>query len=101
GSNWAQPASPEYLKNAPTSFADPDSYPVDDRGVIFSFAFFTPKQLGQGQFYLMTIQDKDGEAFHGGDNYRLVVPANAPINQYWSATAYDRASHALIRGLSR
>jgi hypothetical protein len=101
GSNWAMPVAPEYIKNAPTSFADPDSYPVDDRGVVFSFAFFTPKHLGQGQFYLMTIKDKDGDAFHGGDNYRLIVPANAPVNQYWSATAYDRATHALIRGLSR
>jgi hypothetical protein len=101
GSRWALPVSPEYHKAISISFADPDSYPVDDRGVIFSFAFFTPKHLGQGQFYLMTIKDKDGEAFHGGDTYRLIVPPNAPVNQYWSATAYDRTTHALIRGLSR
>jgi hypothetical protein len=25
------------------------------------------------------------------------VPANAPVTLYWSATAYDRAIHALIR----
>ena len=25
------------------------------------------------------------------------MPANAPVNQYWSATVYDRATHALIR----
>ena len=94
GSRWALPVSPEYHKAISISFADPNSYPVDDRGVIFSFAFFTPKHLGQGQFYLMTIKDKDGEAFHGGDTYRLIVPPNAPVNQYWSATAYDRATHA-------
>jgi len=98
---WAMPASADYLKTATTGYADPDIYPVDDRGVVFSFAFFTPKHVGGGQYYLMTIKDKDGEAFHGGDTYRLVVPANAPVNQYWSATAYDRATHALIRGLSR
>jgi hypothetical protein len=101
GSRWALPVLPEYLNTAPTGYADPDVYPVDDRGVLFSFAFFTPKHLGQGQFYLMTIKDKDGEAFHGGDNYRLIVPANAPVNQYWSATVYDRSTHALVRGLSR
>jgi len=28
------------------------------------------------------------------------VPANAPVKLYWSATAYDRATHALIRNLS-
>lgn len=98
---WALPVLPDYLKTAPTGYADPDVYPVDARAVLFSFAFFTPKNLGQGQFYLMTIKDKDGETFHGGDTYRLIVPPNAPVNQYWSATAYDRSTHALIRGLSR
>jgi hypothetical protein len=100
-SRWALPVPPEYHKAVSISFADSDSYPTDARGVIFTFAFFTPKHLGQGQFYLMTIADKDGEAFHGGDTYRLIVPGNAPVNQFWSATAYDRTTHALIRGLSR
>ena len=100
-SRWALPSVTDYIESAPTAYADPDVYPLDSRGVLFSFAFFTAKHLGQGQFYLMTIKDKDGDAFHGGDNYRLVVPANAPVNQYWSATAYDRATHALVRGLSR
>ena len=31
----------------------------------------------------------------------MTVPANAPVKQYWSATVYDRASHALIRNMSR
>jgi hypothetical protein len=45
----------------------------------------------------MTIEDKAGNDFDGGSSYRLTVPANAPVRQYWSATAYDRATHALIR----
>lgn len=59
--------------------------------------FFSPKHLGAGQFYLMTITDKEGKDFDGSNTYRLNVPANAPVTQYWSATAYDRATHALIR----
>ena len=45
----------------------------------------------------MDIRDKDGEVFDGGKTYRLTVPANVPVRQYWSATVYDRATHALIR----
>src|SRR5262249_31752342 len=59
------------------------------------------KHLGAGQFYLMTIKDKGGNDFDGGSTYRLSVPANAPVNQYWSATVYDRATHALIREVKR
>ncbi len=37
----------------------------------------------------------------GGKTYRLTVPANPPVEQYWSATVYDRATHALVRDLPR
>ena len=99
GSRWALPALPGYMKSAPAGYSEPDLYPVDERGVMFSFAFFTPKHLGEGQFYLMTIKDKDGRDFSGKNTYRLTVPANAPVTQYWSATAYDRKTHGLIRNL--
>jgi hypothetical protein len=49
----------------------------------------------------MTIKDKDGRNFDGSNTYRLTAPANAPVKLYWSATVYDRATHALIRGQSR
>jgi hypothetical protein len=100
-SRWALPAMPDYLKASADGFSDPNAYPFDSRGLAFTFAFFTPKRLGQGQSYLMTLKDKDGQNFDGSKGYRLTVPANAPVNQYWSATVYDRATHALIRDMPR
>jgi hypothetical protein len=29
------------------------------------------------------------------------VPANVPVQQYWSLTTYDRDTHALIRNMPR
>ena len=49
----------------------------------------------------MTLKDKDGFPFNGKKTYRLAVPPNAPVKLYWSATAYDRATHALIRDTLR
>ena len=100
-SRWALPAMPDYLKASSDGFSDPSAYPVDSRGLAFTFAFFTPKHLGQGQSYLMTIKDKEGQTFDGGKSYRLTVPPNAPVSQYWSATVYDRATHGLIRDMPR
>jgi hypothetical protein len=97
GGHWALPGSPELLKGQATFFAEPDAYPVDDRGVTFSYAYFTPKHRGAGSAYLLTIADGDGRLLDGGATYRLAVPANAPVRQYWSATVYDRATHAPIR----
>ena len=97
GGRWALPGSRELLDGQATFFAKPDIYPVDARGVTFSYAYFTPKHLGAGSSYLLTIADKDGRPLDGGTTYRLAVPANAPVRQYWSATVYDRATHAPIR----
>jgi hypothetical protein len=99
GGHWVRPGSPKLLEGQATFFARPDSYPIDDRGVTFSYAYFTPKHpgAGGGSSYLMAIADKDGRLLDGRAVYRLVVPANAPVRQYWSATVYDRATHAPIR----
>jgi hypothetical protein len=99
GTHWALPADPDVLRDLQTNFAKADSYPVDGRGVGYSMGYFSAKHLGTGKFYLVTIMDKAGQQFDGGKTYRLNVPANAPVTLYWSATAYDRATHGLIRNL--
>lgn len=101
GRQWAFPILPEVIEGLQSQFANPDSYPVDGRGVTYTMAFFSTKHSGIGQFYLMTIKDRDGRDFDGANAYRLTVPANAPVKQYWSATVYDRATHALIRDMPR
>jgi hypothetical protein len=99
GGRWMFPANPEMMEAAKVDFADPDRYPVDARGLTYSYAFIGLKRLGGGQFYLISIKDKDGNGFEGGKTYRLTVPANAPVEQYWSVTAYDRERHSLIRNM--
>jgi hypothetical protein len=97
GGHWALPVSRELIEEQEMFFTKSDVYPVDARGVAYSFAYFCPKHLGAGSAYLLTIADKDGQLLDGGMIYRLNVPANAPARQYWSATVYDRATHAPIR----
>ena len=101
GRQWVFPVSPKTIEGLQSQFANPDSYPVDGRGVTYTMAFFSTKHSGIGQYYLMTIRDKDGQNFAGANTYRLTVPANAPVKQYWSATVYDRATHSLIRDMAR
>jgi hypothetical protein len=97
GGHWALPVSKEFIKAVMSGFADPSSYPIDSRGVTYTYAFFSTKHLGEGQYYLFTIKDKEGNALARSNSYRLHVPPNAPVRQYWSVTAYDRTTHTLIR----
>jgi hypothetical protein len=96
GARWALPANPDLAQAIEANFEQPNAYPVLARAVVYSFAFFSSKHLGKGQFYLMTIVDREGAPLDGAMNYRLNVRANAPVTQYWSATAYNRNTHTLI-----
>ncbi|TBX80581.1 DUF1254 domain-containing protein [Rhizobium laguerreae] len=100
-SRWNFAGSPELVKSAQAGYDEPEAYPVDLRGVAYSYAFVGLKRMGTGQFYLISIQDDKGEAFDGSKTYRLTVPADVPVKQYWSLTAYDRETHALIRNMDR
>jgi hypothetical protein len=101
GARWALPGSQKAIDGMSSGFADPNEYAIDGRAVLYHMAYFSMKHLGGGQFYLLNISDRDGKPLEGSKTYRLKVPANAPVEQYWSVTAYDRETHALIRGMSR
>ena len=98
---WAFPGSPELARTMGVFYETPEVYSIDARGLADYCAYSTVKHLGAGQFYLMTVRDGAGGALDGAGNYRLTVPAHAPVKQHWSAVVYDRATHALIRDMSR
>lgn len=101
GTHWTFPAPTELIQAASAGFAEPNHYPVDTRGLVYHYGYIGIKRLGAGQFYMISIKDKAGHNFDGAKNYRLTVPADAPVEQYWSVTAYDRETHALIKNVPR
>lgn len=101
GTHWRPGGVPELANAVSSHYADPNAYPTDLRGVIYTLGYIAIKRLGTGQFYLLTPKDKDGENLDGAQNYKLTVPANAPVDQYWSVTVYDRQTHGLVRNMDR
>jgi hypothetical protein len=97
GKRWFFPTTEEMVRNMQSFWRAPDSYPTDMRGLDYSIAFFSALHLGESQYYLMSISDRNGKPLEGGARYRLHVPAQVPVTQYWSMTVYDRATHAFIR----
>jgi hypothetical protein len=56
-----------------------------------------PQTPGIGQFYLTAYRDVKGHALDGGKTYRLHIPPNVPVNQFWSVTLYDIETRCLIQ----
>ena len=101
GTHWTMPALTEAVEGQSSTYANPDKYAVDARGVAYTYAYIAIKRLGAGQFYLISIRDKDSQAYDGSKIYRLRVPPEVPVAQYWSVTAYDRETHTLIKNMPR
>jgi hypothetical protein len=76
-------------------------FDVDSRGIAFSSFFLPPAKLGAGSFYLGVNFDSSGQPLRGENNYRLHVPANVPVSQFWSVTVYHAETLALFLNLTR
>jgi len=74
---------------------------LDERAAWFyeavtTSAGMTTKTPGVGSVYLGAYRDKDGEWLDGANTYRLRVPPDAPVKQFWSLTIYDVDTRGLI-----
>ena len=55
------------------------------------------KIVGGGSQYLWTPRDSNGDFLDGAKNYRLRIPANIPVKNFWSVVVYDAQSRSLLR----
>ena len=56
--------------------------------VTSSEGMVNPK-VGMGQVYMTTKRDNNGELLRADRTYRLHIPANVPVKQFWSLTLYS------------
>lgn len=55
------------------------------------------KNVGGGSQYLWTPRDADGDFLDGANRYRLHIPADVPIRNFWSVVVYDSESRSMLR----
>jgi hypothetical protein len=54
------------------------------------------RTVGFGQVYLESAKDSAGNWLDGGKTYRLHVPPDAPVKQFWSFTVYDNETRCFV-----
>jgi hypothetical protein len=54
------------------------------------------RAVGVGQVYLEAAKDGQGRWLDGGKTYRLTVPKDVPVAQFWSVTVYDNETRCFV-----
>jgi hypothetical protein len=87
-SQWDIPTPPITLPSG-VKWKMPNYFGVDSRAIALSQYFCPTAKLGTGSFYFGTFHDHSGSPLEGGDNYRLHVPPDVPVREFWSVTIYS------------
>jgi len=75
---------------------------LDERSKFFYGAtMITPamvlKMVGLGSQYAIGMGDADGNPFDGGRTYKLHLPANVPVKNFWSMVLYDNQTRSMLQ----
>lgn len=97
GARWANTGAAVVGAKTGFTFRTQERLEVDARGVLYFMVYAPPARLGKASAYLTTWRDGAGAPLHGGNRYRLHVPAGVPVRQFWSVVVYDADSAGFIR----
>ena len=84
--------------NKTFTFVYDDRIDLIGRAAEYFWCTYMPKVLSDkpATQYMMAMADKDGNPLEGGKLYKLDVPAEMPVKQFWALTVYDRATMSFI-----
>ncbi|HEU5296265.1 MAG TPA: DUF1254 domain-containing protein [Burkholderiaceae bacterium] len=86
---------------------DSQGYENLDRRAAFAYAATgnTPamasKVVGAGSQYIWTPRDAKGEYLQGHKSYRLRIPPDPPVKDFWSVIVYDAMSRSMLQNGQR
>ncbi|UNK48598.1 DUF1214 domain-containing protein [Lysobacter sp. S4-A87] len=85
-------------KNRTFTFEYDDRIALDQRAAQYFWCTYVPKELSESPAtqYMTAMADKDGQPLQAGSLYKVNVPADMPVKQFWALTVYDRATFSFI-----
>ncbi len=100
GKKWSA-LVPNGSRETEWSYEFPSYYDYHARGALFYAIITSVKNYGTATFYLDLAETPDGEWLDGSKNYKLVMPPNVPVRDFWAITTYDLETASYIRNMDK
>ena len=94
--HWQDVLTPD--PNGTFSFVMDDKIDVDARAERYFFATYYPRKYyaPPANIYMFALLDKEGKPLDGNKTYKLKIPKDMPVKQFWSLIIYDADTWAFI-----
>jgi hypothetical protein len=101
GKKWSSLVPEPGSRETEWRYEFPSYYDYHARGALYYAIITSVKNYGTATFYLDLAETPDGEWLDGGKNYKLVMPANVPVKDFWSITTYDLETASYVRNVKK
>lgn len=95
--NWLYVLNMKYLNQYHPNYFEVQEIASYSYEAITTSKGMVLNNVGSGSKYLGAYMDANKNWLDGKNTYEIVVPKNAPANQFWSITAYDNDTRCIIQ----
>ena len=96
-SNWQRGFTGGYDFQSQPGVADLDAATFYYTLAILVTPAMEMKIIGKGSQYAWTARDANGEPFDGGKTYKLHMPKDMPVKDFWSLILYSDQTRSMIQ----
>jgi len=98
GKKWSSLTPPGAIETD-WSYEYPNYFDYHARGALYYAIITSVKNYGSATFYLDLAETPDGKWLDGSKNYKLVMPPNVPVRDFWAITTYDLETASYLRDI--
>jgi hypothetical protein len=100
GKKWSA-LVPDGSRETEWSYEYPSYYDYHARGALYYAIITSVKNYGSATYYLDLAETPDNQWLDGSKNYKLTMPAEVPVRDFWAITTYDLESASYLRDIEK
>jgi hypothetical protein len=100
GKHWRDIITPD-IPLTELSWDFPNRLEVTERAAVYYGLYSSSRQYGDATKYFVSGYDADGDRLDGGKNYKLTVPKDVPVREFWSVLAHDNDTAGWFKNMPK